>query len=404
MEETFRIHHLPPYHLGEMARAVSEARQQGRDVIDLSQVNPVVQPDQLAVDKLVQAALLPHNHRYSSSQGIFRLREEIARYYAGRFGVALDLEAEIAVTMGTKEGLSHLLLAILTPGESVILPTPSYPIHAAGIFIAGANVIGLPLFATVDDADASEYVLTEESNSFFERLEALLQHTWPRPRVMILNFPHNPTSTIVTPGFFERLVAVAKKEQLLLVHDFAYGDVSSENYDPPSLLATAGAKDVAVEFYSCSKGLGLPGWRVGFAAGCPALVQALKKIKSYLDFGIFQPLQVGAIAAFKRASAIREDLQQNVSARRDILVAGLRELEFSVTCPKATLFVWARVPEKIRSSGSMRFARQLLEAADVAVCPGLGFDRDADEFLRFALVEDEHRIRAAVDRMRKVVG
>ena len=402
----FRIDRLPPYLFGEIARAVVDARMSGRDVIDLSQVNPSLGPPPLAVEKLVQASLHPHNHRYSSSQGISRLRQAICLQYGKRFGVSLDAEHEVVVSMGVKEGLAHLLLAVLTPGDTVFVPTPGYPIHAAAVFIAGANLVGIPIAG----AGAERVLeLDERSDDFFTRLDELYRRTWPSPRMMLLSFPHNPTTTTVTRGFFARLVAYARERQLFLVHDFAYADICFDGYRAPSLLEVDGAKDVSIECYSLSKGVGLPGWRMGFCLGNERLVSALKRIKSYLDFGIFQPLQIAASHALAASEDICREAAGVYQARRDVLAEELRRGGWEIQAPKATVFLWARMPDSVREkfagegSRSLALAQKLLRHADVAICPGIGFDRDADDFVRFALVENEQRLRLAAGRIDAVL-
>lgn len=403
MDEFFRIAHLPPYPLGEIAQAVRDARVAGQDIIDLSQVNPNLGPPGIAVDKLVQSCLQIHNHRYSSSQGITALRQAIAGWYDKRFGVEVSADSEVVVTMGTKEGLSHLLLSMASPGDTVIVPTPSYPIHTSAVFISGAGFVGLPLFSSYSSAEEEGYLLSEKSDDFFERLRVLYNHTWPRPKAMVLSFPHNPTATVVTKGFFERLVEFALGHGLYLVHDFAYADICFDGYQAPSILEIDAAREIAVEFYSLSKGFGMAGWRIGFCVGNEKLVGALKKIKSYLDFGVFQPLQIAARAALLHASEHgAEWLAEAVSVyqtRRDVLVDGLRDLGWTLHTPKGTVFVWARIPDYAVGEGSLSFGHRLLAEAKVAVCPGIGFDVQADHYMRFALVENERCLRAATQRM-----
>ncbi|HQH26889.1 MAG TPA: aminotransferase class I/II-fold pyridoxal phosphate-dependent enzyme [Oligoflexia bacterium] len=399
----FRISQLPPYPLGEIAHAVRAAQAAGEEIIDLSQINPDLGPPAAAVDKLVQACLQPHNHRYSASQGITKLRAACASWYEQRFGVALDAASEIVVTMGTKEGLSHLLLAVVSPGDTVIVPAPSYPIHVSAVFISGASLVGLPLFSSYAQAAQNDYHLSAASGDFFDRLDRMYHNTWPRPKFIVLSFPHNPTATTVDTGFFQRLVEFALKNRTYIVHDFAYADLCFDGFHAPSILALPRAKEVAVEYYSLSKGFGMPGWRLGFCVGNPRLVSALKRIKSYLDSGVFQPLQIAALKLLDAgALSAVEYLRETAAvyqARRDVLTSGLTASGWELSVPRATVFVWARIPERFRSVGSLAFSRRLLENARVAACPGIGFDQQADEYLRFALVEPERKLRQAVERI-----
>ncbi|MFN8389159.1 MAG: aminotransferase class I/II-fold pyridoxal phosphate-dependent enzyme [Bdellovibrionota bacterium] len=395
----FRVNHLPPFLLGELAASVIAARTSGRDVIDLSQLNPSLGPPGAAVEKLVQASLQPHNHKYSSSQGITKLRSSMCQWYERRFEVSLDPEREVVVTMGSKEGLSHLLFAVASPGDAVLLPSPAYPIHVASIALAGANCIAVSL----PDVQSNGGVLTEQSDELFERLTAAYEAAWPRPIMMVLSFPHNPTATVVTLGFFERLVGLAREKGFYLAHDFAYADVCFDGYRTPSILQARGARDVAVEFCSLSKGMSMPGWRIGVCAGNEALVSALKKIKSYLDCGAFQPLQIAAIKAFDSYDQTIHEAVDIYRARRDVLASGLAQLGFELNVPKGSLFLWARIPEKFRGAGSFAFCRMLLEQANVAACPGSGFDSHADDYVRFALVEPEARLRTAIAKLEQVL-
>lgn len=397
----FPVDRLPPFPLGEIAHAVIAQRAAGRDVIDLSQLNPSIPPHGQAVERLVQASLLPHNHKYSSSQGIRRLREAMTEWYQRRFGVDVCPETEIAVTLGTKQGLSHLLYATLTPGDTVLLPTPCYPIHSAAVVLAGArcSLVALPRVNGIHDSR-----LTEQSDSFFENLESVYQSTWPRPSVMILSFPHNPTAAIATRGFFERLLAFAEQVGIYLIHDFAYADLSFAGEETPSILSIPGASERAVELYSVSKGLSMPGWRVGLCAGNRALITALKKIKSYLDCGVFQPLQIAAIHAFEHYEEIIAETQEVYGSRHAALLAGLRDLGWQHHASAGSLFTWARIPEPLREMGSLRFCQQVLERSGVALCPGVGFDPGADDFVRIALSEPEERIRAACFALHDLPG
>ncbi len=406
--QDFYINHLPPYQLGTIAAQVVQARLSGRDVIDLSQVNPDQGPISDVVDKLVQAILRQQNHRYSSSQGILRLREAICKWYKLRFGVELNAEKEVVVTLGTKEGLSHLMLALLSAGDNVLVPTPCYPIHSAGVYIAGGGFIGFPLFATPEDGINSDFHLTAESDGFFERLQLALRDTWPRPKLLIINFPHNPTSTTVDLSFLSRLVEIARSAGIYIIHDFAYADLAFSGHSNPSILQVPGAKDVAVEFYSLSKGFGLPGWRVGFALGNAKLVGALKKIKSYLDFGLFQPLQIAAVEALRQGELVVGQISSVYELRATLLRDGLTRSGWQVAPARSTPFLWARVPESVlinrASTGiSQAISLELLEAG-VAVCPGSGFGAESDGFIRFSLVADEVRLAQAVEIINRTVG
>lgn len=406
--EFFRISQLPQYQLGDIAKAIQNARTNGRDIIDLSQVNPNLGPPASAVEKLVQSALQPHNHRYSASQGIIRLREACAGWYASRFGVTLSPESEVVVTMGVKEGLSHLLLSVASPGDTIMVPTPSYPIHTSAVFIAGAAFVGVPLFESHANTPEVNYELSENNDDFFATLDLSYHRTWPRPRVLVCSFPHNPTTAVVTKGFLSRLVGFCREHQVYLVHDFAYADLCFDDYRAPSVLQIDGAKDIAVEFYSLSKGFNLAGWRLAFCVGNPKLVSALKKIKSYLDFGVFQPIQIAGAALLEQAAANPElALNETVSTyqgRRDVLCSGLSSAGWNIRSPRATVFVWTELPEVYRNRGSLAFCQELLEQAGVALCPGIGFDVLADGHVRFALVEDEKRLREAVRRISRIAA
>lgn len=403
-EEFFRVSQLPPYSLGPIAYAVRDARLAGRDIIDLSQINPDLGPPPQAIDALVQASLQKHNHRYSSSQGITRLRSAAANWYEHRFGVEVDPDKELVVTMGTKEGLTHLLLAMLAPGENVLVPTPSYPVHSSSVCIAGASFVGVPLFEDFSTASDCAYRLSDKSEDFFNRLSLAVERTWPRPKALICSFPHNPTATVVDLSFFERLVAFARAERLSIVHDFAYADVCFDEYRAPSLLEIPGAREIAVECYSLSKGFSMPGWRIGFCIGAPHLVSALKRIKGYVDFGIFQPMQIAAAKLLDDSQQAENVIQEHSAlyqARRDVLCEGLQGLGWELSIPKASVFVWARLPENVRKEGSFRISQKLLDEASVAVCPGGGFDPHGDEFIRFAIVEEERLLRQAIASIRE---
>lgn len=402
-EEFFRIANLPPYPLGEIATAVRDARLAGREVIDLSQINPSLEPPAVALDKLVQNCLRPHNHRYSASQGINRLRKAFCNWYGRRFDVELDSEREIVVTMGSKEGIAHLLQSVVSPGETVLVPTPSYPIHTAAVFLAGAAYVGVPLYRNFSEAEQTDYRLDSNRDDFFMRMERIYERTWPRPRLLVISFPHNPTTTTVTYDFFERLLKFCKERQVYLVHDFAYADLCFEKEAALSVLSIPGAREVAVESYSLSKGFGLAGWRIACMAGNAQLIDALKRIKGYLDFGTFQPLQIAAAHLLEsEAETVSGHLQDVVAtyrARRDVLTDGLRSQGWRLPETRATVFLWAGIPDKFAESGSLSLGHRLLDEANIAACPGIGFDADADGHMRFALVEPENRLRQALEQM-----
>lgn len=401
MNDSFRVDQLPPYILGEIGRAVLELRRGGADIVDLSQFNPDLGPPQVGVDKAVQSLLLPHHHRYSSSQGISKLRQAFADWYLQRFGVALDPEEEVAVTLGTKEGLSHLLLAVVNPGDHVLVPTPSYPIHNSAVMMAASSLLGIPLFSAWSDATNAGYKLDGQSDDFFARLESVCASAWPKPKAMIICFPHNPTGTTVDTAFFTRLVEFAASHQILLIHDFAYGELCYDGYRAPSLLEIPGAIDTAVEFYSMSKAFSIPGWRISFCVGNKKVIRALKRIKSHLDYGVFQPLQIAAISLLKHAPAILKETAETYRARRDVLVDGLKSAGFDARPPRATVFLWLPIPDE--SGGSLTMSHRLLKDAGVAVSPGLGFDPHADGFIRIALSESEQRLRTAAIRIERAL-
>ncbi len=392
-----KIDHLPIIALNEIAQAVNKARSEGRDIIDFSQLNPNIPPPSQAVEKLVQSSLQPTNHRYSSSQGISKLRETFCNWYANRFEVELNFDTEVVVTLGTKQGISHLLFGALSTGDTVLLPTPAYPIHQASVILAGAKLVDVPLASTEEEDSVwkNATALTEKSESFFKRLERAYQQSSPKPKLMIISFPHNPTTTVVTLGFLERLVAFAKDYRIYLIHDFAYADLAFDGFKTPSLLQVAGAKEISVEFYSLSKGLCLAGWRIGVCAGNPELVAVLKKVKSFLDYGPFQPLQIGAIKALESYQSIISETVEIYKSRRDVLVSGLKNLSWQIEPPKGSLFVWAKIPQTFPLQNAKEFAAFLLQH-NVAVCPGDGFGAEYSKYIRFSLVVPENRIRQAI--------
>jgi alanine-synthesizing transaminase len=364
------------------------ARRAGEDIIDLGFGNPDIPSAPQVVDKLVEAAQNPRNHRYSVSRGLPNLRKAAADRYRRRFGVEIDPDTEVIATIGAKEGLSHLMWVLLQPGDVAVVPEPSYPIHIYAPVLAGAEVRRAPVAS--DDL-------------FFESLERMFDDAWPRPRVIILSFPHNPTTVCVDLAFFERLVAFAREKQVFLVHDFAYADVSFDGYVPPSILEVPGAKEVAVELYTLTKGHSMAGWRMGFLVGNSAMVGALAKLKSYLDYGTFQPIQIASIIALNEGDGYVEEVNEIYRRRRDVLIDGLDRNGWKVERPSGTMFVWAPIPDPYVEQGSMEFTMHLLDRAKVAVSPGIGFGPSGDSHVRFALVENEHRIAQALRGIRKAL-
>lgn len=384
-----RIDNLPPYVFAEVNNLKTEARRSGVDVIDLGFGNPDIPSPPGVVDKLVEAAYQGKNHRYSASRGLPNLRRAVADRYLRSYGVALDPDTEVINTIGAKEGLSHLMWVLVQPGDVALVPEPSYPIHMYAPVLAGAEVRRVHLST---DAD------------FFERLTAAFRTSWPKPRVIVTSFPHNPTTVTVDAAFFERLVAFAHRNGVMLVHDFAYADIAFDGYRPPSLLSVDGAKDVAVELYTLSKSHSMAGWRVGFVVGNQEIVAALGQLKSYLDYGTFQPIQIASIIALNDHDEYIGHVVDEYRKRRDALVGGLARSGWPIEAPHATMFVWARIPERLRSMGSLKFALDLLDRAHVAVSPGIGFGPSGDEHVRFALVENEHRILQAVRSIRRYLS
>jgi alanine-synthesizing transaminase len=384
-----RIDRLPPYVFNVVNEMKAAARRAGEDVIDLGMGNPDLSSPQAVVDKLAEAALNPRNHRYSTSRGIPKLRLAICDWYERRYGVTLDPETEAASTIGAKEGISHLAWVLVQPGDTCLVPEPTYPIHTFSVALAGADVHSVPLS-------------TEED--FFANLLEAYERTWPRARMVLTSFPHNPTTACVESSFFERLVDFAKARDLMVIHDFAYADLAFDGYRPPSFLATPGAKDVGVEIFSLSKSFSMPGWRIAFVLGNPEMIAALTRLKSYLDYGVFQPIQIASIIALNECEAETKVFCDTYRARRDALIDGLARAGWDVPPPKATMFVWAAIPEKFRGMGSLEFAKFLMREANVAVSPGVGFGRAGDDHVRFALIENEHRIRQATRGIRKALA
>ena len=381
MEEFRRIKRLPPYVFAIVNELKAEARARGEDIIDFGMGNPDQPTPQHIVDKLCEAAQRKDTHRYSMSRGIPRLRAAICNWYKKRYDVDLDPESEAIVTIGSKEGLAHLALACVGPGDSILVPNPAYPIHPWGFVIAGADVRHVPLTKDVD---------------FFEKLEEAIKDSWPKPKMLVINFPGNPTTQCVELEFFEKVVAIAKEHDIWVIQDIAYADIVFDGYQAPSILQVPGAKDIAVEFFSLSKSYNMPGWRIGFMCGNPTLVAALARIKSYLDYGMFTPLQVAAIAALEGPQDCVRDIRDMYQTRRNVLCDGLNNIGWNIERPKATMFVWAPIPETYREMGSLEFAKKLLQDAKVAVSPGIGFGEYGDGYVRFGLIENEHRTRQAV--------
>ncbi len=383
-----RIRRLPPYVFNIVNELKAVARRRGEDIIDFGMGNPDQRPPQPIIDKLCEAAQRSNTHRYSVSKGIPRLRTAICDWYGRRFNVDLDTQTEAIVTIGSKEGLAHLALATVEPGDAVLVPNPSYPIHPWGFIIAGADIRHVPLTEEVD---------------FFAELEAAIRNSWPTPKMLVLSFPSNPTTQCVELDFFEKVVAIAKEHNIWVVHDLAYADIVYDGYQAPSILQVSGAKDIAVESFSLSKSYNMPGWRVGFMVGNEVLIGALARIKSYLDYGLFTPIQVASILALDGPEEWVEQVRRTYQRRRDVLIDGLNQAGWPIAKPKATMFVWARIPPPFENMGSLEFSKQLLEHAKVAVSPGIGFGEYGDGYVRFSLIENEHRIRQAVRSIRQML-
>jgi alanine-synthesizing transaminase len=388
MEEFHRIQRLPPYVFAQVDELKITARRKGEDIIDLGMGNPDLPTPKHIVDKLIEAVQNPRNHRYSASKGIYKLRLAITDWYRRRYDVELDPDTEAIATIGSKDGIAHLALATLGAGDVVFVPDPTYPIHSYCVVIAGGDLRSIPL---------------TEDEDFFERLQSATKLTWPKPKMLIINFPHNPTTKVVDRPFFEKVVDFARENQLLVVHDLAYADLVFDGYEAPSILQIPGAKDLAVEFYTLSKSYSMPGWRVGFAAGNRRMINALTRLKSYFDYGMFQPIQIAAIIALNSKKRSVQEIVEIYRSRRDILVEGLNRAGWQVEKPKATMFVWAEIPPAFRKMGSLEFSKFLLREAKVAVSPGIGFGQCGEGYVRFALVENEHRIRQAARGIRKLL-
>ena len=384
-----RMQRLPPYVFAVVNDLKMELRRQGEDIVDLGMGNPDIPTPQHIVDKLLEAAPKAVNHRYSASRGLPNLRRAIADWYARRYNVLLDPDQETVVSIGAKEGLSHLALAMLSPGDVVFVPDPTYPIHTYSAIIAGADVRRVPIGVDRD---------------FFHDLLAATQQTWPQPKLLILSYPHNPTTSVVDLDFFQKIVDFAREHNIWVIHDLAYADLAFDGYSPPSFLQAEGAKEVGVEFFSMSKSYSMAGWRVGYCSGNPEMVHALTRIKSYLDYGIFQPIQIASIVALNESQDCVQEIVHEYKLRRDSLVSGLNRIGWPVDPPQATMFLWAKIPEQFQHLGSVEFSKLLLREAKVAVSPGVGFGHFGDQHVRFALVENRHRTNQAIRGLKKVLG
>jgi alanine-synthesizing transaminase len=394
-EEFPRIKRLPQYVFAVVNDLKARLRKEGEDIIDFGMGNPDLPPAPHIIEKLCESAKKKTTHRYSMSQGIPRLRKAIADFYKKRYDVDLDPEKEVIMTIGSKEGLAHLMLAMLEPGDIAMVPSPRYPIHYYAPVIAGASVLTVPLPFEGDDSQKQE--------QFLKNIYETYEDSYPEAKVLILNFPNNPTTMTVDIEFFKEIVKFAKKKKLWIVHDLAYGDLCYDGYKAPSILQVEGAKDVAVETYSLTKGFSMAGWRVGFVLGNETLVYNLKRIKSYLDYGMFTPIQVASIIALEGDYSVVEKARDIYSKRLDILVNGLNKADWNVQKPKATMFLWAKIPEKFQHMGSIEFSKFLLTEGKVAVAPGIGFGEHGEGYVRFAVVENEKRIRQAVSNIKKLM-
>jgi alanine-synthesizing transaminase len=387
MHEFSRIKRLPPYVFNITNELKMAARRRGEDIIDLSMGNPDGPTPQHIVDKLVDASKRPDTHGYSVSKGIPRLRKAICDWYQRRFGVTLDMDKEAIVTIGSKEGLAHLMLATLERGDTVLVPNPSYPIHIYGAVIAGADIRSVRMTPGVD---------------FIAELERAIAELFPKPKMLILGFPSNPTAMCVELDFFERVIALAKQHNILVVHDLAYADITFDGWKAPSILQVPGARDVAVEFFTMSKSYNMAGWRIGFMVGNAELVNALGRIKSYHDYGSFTPVQVASIVALDGPQDCVEEIRKTYEKRRDVMVKGLHDIGWMVENPKASMYIWAKIPDYYSKLGSIEFTKRLLEEAKIAVSPGIGFGDYGDGHVRIALIENEHRLRQALRGIREM--
>jgi alanine-synthesizing transaminase len=379
---------LPPYVFSIVNELKMDLRHKGEDIIDMGMGNPDIPTPKHIVDKLVEAAQKGQNHRYSASAGITKLRHAISDWYRRRYDVDIDPESEAIATIGAKEGLSHLVLALISPGDVVFAPNPTYPIHPYSVIIAGGDLRSIPIGPDRD---------------FFEDLLNATKQTWPSPKMLIISYPHNPTTAVVDLAFFEKIVDFCREHNMMVVHDFAYADLVFDGYEPPSFLQVPGAKDIGVEFFSLSKSYSMPGWRVGFCVGNPEIVAALRRIKSYLDYGMFQPIQIASIIALNGPQDCVQEIVDVYRERRDALVNGLNRVGWPVASPKATMFLWARIPDAYQEMGSIEFSKMLIREAKVAVSPGIGFGEYGDDSVRFALVENPQRINQAIRGIRQAL-
>ena len=390
MDKDFpRVNQLPPYVFDEIQTLKAAARKEGKDIIDFGMGNPDQATPEEIVKKLRESSLKPSTHRYSQSKGIPRLRKSICDWYQRKFDVTLDPESEAVVTMGSKEGLGHLALATLDKGDAVLVPNPSYPIHPYGFVIAGADIRHVPIGEGID---------------FFAELELAVTNSFPKPKMLVLNFPGNPTTECVDIEFFQKIVNFAKEHKIWIIQDLAYADICFDGYKAPSILQVEGAKEVAVEFFSLSKSYNMPGWRVGFCCGNKDLLAALSRIKSYFDYGLFTPIQVAAIKALDDGDDYVEEIRIRYQDRRDVLIKGLNDAGWKVESPKSTMFVWAKIPSTLRSLGSLEFSKRLLKEAEVAVSPGIGFGDYGEGYVRFSLIENKHRTRQAIRNIKKFLS
>ncbi len=386
LQDFTRMRRLPPYVFAQVNDLKMEKRRAGEDIIDLGMGNPDIPTPEHIVEKLVEAAKKPHNHRYSASKGITKLRVAIANWYKRRYDVDIDPETEAVVTIGAKEGLSHLVLSLIGPGDVIFAPNPTYPIHTYAPIIAGGDLRSIPI---------------DEERDFLEDLMHATKQTWPKPKMLIISFPHNPTTKVVDLEFFRKIVDFAREHKILIIHDLAYADLVFDGYEAPSFLQVPGAKEVGVEFFSMSKSYSMPGWRVGFCVGNKEIIAALARIKSYLDYGIFQPIQIAAIIALNGDQECVKKIVSVYKSRRDALVNGLNRVGWPVEKPRGTMFLWAKIPEPFAHMGSVEFSKFLINEAKVAVSPGLGFGEYGDDHVRFALVENEMRIQQAIRGIRR---
>jgi len=389
IEPASRMKRLPPYLFGQLNALKLEKRRQNIDIIDLGMGNPMDGAPKLVVDKICEAMQDPRNHRYSVSKGIYNLRREMALKYERKWGVSLDPDKEVLACIGSKEGFSHMCLAMLGPGDTAIVADPAFPIHIYGVVLAGGNVITVPL---------------GNDQKFLDTIAYVCEHLFPRPKLLILNYPHNPTAMTVDPGFFEPVVELARRFKIAVIHDFAYGETNFDGYNPPSFLSAKGAKDVGMEFTTMSKPYGMAGFRIGFAAGNKEMINALATVKGYYDYGIFQPVQIASIIAMRHCEDAIVEQNAKYQARRDVVCECLERIGWEVEVPRASMFVWARVPEsQSKGKTSIAFAMELLENANVVLAPGLAFGENGEHYMRIALVENEHRLRQAIKNIGRYI-